>query len=84
MTDPKKTGLPVHGYQPQDPLRIAMVNQNKEAEERLLRQMDAIKDNPDFDQRWLSIARTELEKGFMALNRAVFRPGRIKLPEDAR
>lgn len=81
MNDLKQTGLPVHGYQPQDPLRIALVNQNKEAEERLLRQMDAIKDNPDFDQRWLSIARTELEKGFMALNRAIFRPGRVKLPE---
>jgi hypothetical protein len=82
MSDPKQSGLPVHGYQPQDPLRIALVNQNKETEERLLRQMEAISGNPDFDQRWLSIARTELEMGFMALNRAIFRPGRVKLPED--
>lgn len=78
----KHEGLPVHGYKPQDPLRVALVNQNKEAEERLLRQMDSITGNPDYDQRWLRIARTQIEQGFMALNRAVFRPGRVRLPED--
>lgn len=34
------------------------------------------------DQRWLAIAKTDMEKAFMALNRAVFQPGRVKLPED--
>lgn len=82
MTAPKYEGLPVHGYQAQDPLRVALVNQNKEAEERLLRQIESIAGNPDFDQRWLSIARTQLEQGFMALNRAIFLPGRVRLPED--
>lgn len=81
MTE-KYTGLPVHGYQAQDPLRVALVNQNKESEERLLRQIDTISGNPDFDQRWLSIARTQLEQSFMALNRAIFRPARVRLPED--
>ncbi len=82
MTEQKHEGLPVHGYQPQGPVRVAMVNENKEAEERLLRQMDRITGMPDFDQRWLNIARTHLEQGFMALNRAIFRPGRVRLPED--
>lgn len=81
MTE-KHEGLPVHGYKAQDALRVAMVNQNKEVEERLLRQLDSITQNPDYDQRWLSIARTHLEQGFMALNRAIFRPGRVQLPED--
>ena len=31
----------------------------------------------DVDQRWAAVARTHLEQGFMAMNRAVFRPGRI-------
>jgi hypothetical protein len=35
-----------------------------------------------YDQRWLAIARTHFQEGFMALNRAVFQPQRIKLPED--
>jgi len=36
----------------------------------------------DVDQRWLAIARTHFQEGFMALNRSVFQPGRVKLPED--
>jgi len=35
-----------------------------------------------YDPRWLAIARTHFQEGFMALNRAVFQPTRIKLPED--
>lgn len=34
------------------------------------------------DPRWLAIARTHIQEGFMALNRAVFQPQRIKLSED--
>lgn len=37
---------------------------------------------PAYDQRWLAIARTHFQEGFMALNRAMFQPTRIKLPED--
>jgi hypothetical protein len=75
-------GLPVAGYRPQSDDAVALVNQNKSMEERLLRVMDAMQGDPVFDQRWLAIARTQIEQGFMALNRAVFRPGRISLPED--
>lgn len=35
------------------------------------------------DPRWLAVAKTHFEQGFMALNRAVFQPQRISLPEDA-
>lgn len=34
------------------------------------------------DPRWLAIAKTKFEEAYMALNRAVFQPQRIKLPED--
>ena len=30
---------------------------------------------PEADQRWLSIGATDLQKGFMALTRAIAKPG---------
>ncbi|MER9178957.1 hypothetical protein [Mesorhizobium sp. M0767] len=79
-----KDGLPVAGYRPQNEEAIALVNQNKMIEEALLRQMDAMQPAPndEVEKRWLAIARTHLEIGFMALNRSIFRPSRIKLPGD--
>lgn len=80
------TGLPVSGYQPQSDAKVAFVNENKAVEERVLRQFDkvAISLKPgEVDQRWYAIGRTAIEQGFMALNRAVFQPQRISLPEDA-
>lgn len=76
-------GLPVQGYRPQSDDAVAIVNGNKIAEERVLRLMDALAEAPGIDKRWLAIARTGIEQGFMALNRAVFRPGRIGLAEDS-
>lgn len=81
----KAEGLPVAGYRPQSEQAIGTVNHFKEVEERLLRDIDAMRDSVEkhrFDQRWLSIAQTALEQGFMALNRAVFQPSRIRLPGD--
>lgn len=37
---------------------------------------------PTYDLRWIAVARTHFQEGFMALNRAVFQPQRIRLPED--
>ena len=88
------TGLPVAGYQPQSDEKVALVNSNKEMEERLLRTIDALSlglptstqpgtvNHAFADGRWLAIARTHFEQGFMALNRAIFQPKRIELPED--
>lgn len=85
------SGLPVAGYRPQNDARVAIVNQNKELEERVLRQIDRIAgrsptgtlDSSEFDQRWVALAKTQIEQGFMALNRAIFQPARVSLPEDA-
>lgn len=70
--------LPVAGYTTQSPQKVALVNQNNRLEEQLLRQLDLMAADLELDARWLSIARTHLEQGFMALNRAVFKPTRIK------
>ena len=80
MTEPEP--LPVVGDETQSSANIALVNKNKHTEEIILRVLDAMTDNPSFDQRWLAIGRTHLEIGFMAINRAVFRPERIQLPTD--
>ena len=73
---------PVLGYRPQPADKLAQVNANKVLEERTLRAMDSMALVDDIDKRWLSIGRTHIEQGFMAINRAVFKPDRLKLPED--
>jgi hypothetical protein len=80
MTDHKP--MPIAGYTAQIDENVQMVNLNKRDEEMLLRTLDAYAMNPEVDRRWLSIAKTHFEQGFMALNRSIFKPQRIKLPED--
>lgn len=76
--DPKHVGLPVAGYVAQSADKVALVNNNKLVEEAVLRLLDQLAELPDVDKRWLSIGRTEIEKGFMAINRSVFRPARVE------
>ena len=90
MSDP----LPVHGYTKQSDQKVALVNENKVLEERVLRQIekhlhvtvdraDATGvERVDVDLRMVALARTKVQEAFMWLNRAVFQPVRVKLPED--
>jgi len=105
MTDDHKP-LPVAGYTSQPDAKVALVNEFKADEERLLRKLDKMKHSaelglfgdrfdlsaaaiepkgkaPEYDQALLAEARKTLMVGFMLLNRAVFQPQRIKLPEDS-
>lgn len=81
MPNDANQGLPVAGYKPQSEENIALVNKNKQIEERILRDMENLV-VAGVDQRWLAIARTHMEQAFMAYNRAIFQPGRVTLPED--
>jgi len=72
-------GLPVQGYRSQSTSNVDLVNKNKVKEEEILRTIDELKENTEVDQRWLAIAKTQLEQGFMALNRSIFKPTRIDL-----
>jgi hypothetical protein len=86
MSDEKKhEGLPVAGYKPQNAAAVSAVNANKEIEEKVLRMLDELRVNPilSVDQRWLALGRTLIEEGFMAINRAIFKPGRAALPGDS-
>jgi hypothetical protein len=86
VNDIETKGLPVQGYRATQPQwKIDLVDENKVLEERVLRQIERHQRGvgaPEIDQRHVAIARTEIEKAFMSLNRAVFQPQRIKLPED--
>lgn len=82
MPDLLHKGLPVAGYQQQTDDKVQVVNGFKADEERLLRKLDRLSETGDIDHRWLAIGRTELQKAFMAINRSVFQPGRVTLPED--
>jgi len=75
-------GLPVGGYRPQSDEAVDLVNANKRAEEMVLRILDDLALRDDVDKRWLQAGRTQIEVGFMEVNRAVFQPGRIRLPGE--
>lgn len=78
--------LPVAGYAPtQSGADIALVNEGKELEERVLRYSEKIGTtiSSGEQERFLAIGRTQIQLGFMALVRAVFHPDRIRLPEDS-
>ena len=86
---PLNAGLPVAGYRAQEDWKIALVNENKILEERVLRQIEkhqhlARKNGHDqIDPRMAALAFTHIQDAFMWLNRSVFQPDRVKLPEDA-
>lgn len=71
-------GLPVKGYRPQTESAVQAVNTNKELEEMVLARLDILAEAPEIDKRWLNIGRTHIEQAFMAINRAVFKPERLK------
>lgn len=78
----KHEGLPIPGYVAQSTVALDLVSVNKRIEEECLRVLDRLAENPDTDKRWLAIGRTAIENGWMAVNRSVFRPTRVKLPGD--
>lgn len=53
---------------------IDQINGMKELEQVLLTCINAMSKVEEFDQRWVSIGRTHIEQGFMALVRAIAKP----------
>lgn len=82
LTQAPNKGLDVKGYKPTQPQwAMNAVNGFKELEERVLRGIEAL-DGADVDGRFMAIGRTQVQQGFMAINRAIFQPQRVSLPED--
>ena len=74
----------IKGYRELNEAEIAKMNKIKELAAQvgeLVRDMQPVRCEetgegiaPNFDQRWVAIAETDLQKGFMALTRSVAKP----------
>lgn len=64
----------IKGYRDLSEHEIAAMNKVKEAAAEVGEIIDTMASVPELDQRWVSIARTQLQQGFMALTRAIAQP----------
>jgi hypothetical protein len=73
----------VTGYQPQSPAAVEAVNAVKAIENTLGEFIETIRSGGEVfaDPEWLKIGTTHLAQGFMAVNRAIFQPGRVEIKE---
>lgn len=69
FTQPKITG-----YRQLTQEEVDKMNSIKNIGIQLGKLVDAMRANPDNDQRWVSIGATDLQTGLMALTRAVAKP----------
>ncbi|MBI2801257.1 MAG: hypothetical protein HYX63_13430 [Gammaproteobacteria bacterium] len=65
---------PIKGYRTLTDGEIVRINRIKELALRVGYLVQEAFDHPDTDKRWVSIAQTDLQKGFMALTRGVAKP----------
>jgi len=64
----------ITGYRELDEEEIGVMNEIKEHAKQVGHLIDKLHGYPDLDSRWIHIGATDLQKGFMALTRAVARP----------
>lgn len=64
----------IKGYRDLSQTEINQMNAIKDIAAKVGNIIDALQDDPDVDQRWLAIAKTDLQKGFMAAVRSVAKP----------
>lgn len=64
----------IKGYRELNEHEIAAMNAIKEKAAEVGYLIEELEANKDLDQRWVDIAKTELQKGFMAATRSVARP----------
>ncbi len=64
----------IKGYRELDETDIALMNEIKAKGEALGVLLEKLRATPSVDQRWVSIAQTELQQGLMALTRSVAQP----------
>ena len=64
----------IKGYRDLSQAEIDAINAVKQKAEEVGFLVEELFANPDLDKRWISIAQTDLQKGFMALVRVIDRP----------
>ena len=71
MKDQRKK---IKGYRDLSEAEISAMNAIKDEGERLRILIEEMRENKDLDQRWISIAQTNLQQGIMAAVRSVAKP----------
>jgi len=66
--------LHIKGYRELSEAEINSINQVKRIAEAVDKSIRKLSLNPEIDPRWLTIAKTNLQKGFMSLTRAIAKP----------
>lgn len=64
----------IKGYRDLSPAEIALMNEAKAKAEEVGALIDRIQATPGVDGRWVSIGKTDLQKGFMSLIRGIAQP----------
>jgi len=63
-------------------IKSTLVQAARQTEEKILQLLDELVGGQvDVDIRWISIGRTSIEQGFMAIVRGIERPARVSVPE---
>jgi len=65
----------IKGYRDLSQAEIDDMNRIKEKAAEVGEMIEALEESPEIDKRWLAIAKTDLQKGFMALTRSIAKPG---------
>jgi hypothetical protein len=64
----------ISGYRELNEREIEEINRAKYLGSSIGAMIDKLKGDQNIDQRWLSIAQTDLQKGLMALVRSIAKP----------
>ena len=64
----------IKGYRDLSQSEIDAINQIKEKAAEVGELFKDLENRPELDKRWLAIAKTDLQKGFMAATRSVAKP----------
>jgi hypothetical protein len=65
---------PIQGYRSLSQAEVDKINGIKDVGQVVGAMIEKLQSDPAHDQRWVSIARTHLQQGFMAAVRAVAKP----------
>jgi hypothetical protein len=64
----------IKGYRDLSEQEIILMNDAKSKAEDIGKLIEVLNENPNIDKRWLAIAKTDLQKGFMSLVRSIAQP----------
>ena len=64
----------IKGYRDLTAKEIALMNETKNLAEQVGALVEKVGATPGIDVRWVSIGKTDLQKGFMALIRGIAQP----------